>query len=117
MPYTYDAAKNIVFVDYSNMKSAELMAEAQKLHHEARTRLAGQRFKVLVDITGVVMNTEAVQALKNSTKRDAAMIEKTAVVGVTGLKKVLADAIAKFSGTHTRYFDTKDQALRWLTEA
>jgi hypothetical protein len=117
MPYTYDAAKNIVFVDYSNMKPAELMAEAQKLHHEARTRLAGQKFKVLVDVTGTMMNTESVQALKNSTKRDAAMIEKTAVVGVTGLKKVLADAIAKFSGTHTRHFDTKAQALSWLTEA
>ena len=117
MPVTYDAAKKIVFVDYTNMKPAELMAEAQKVHQEARTRLAGQRFKVLVDITGVVMNTEAVQALKASTKRTGSMIEKTAVVGVTGLKKVLADAIAKFSGTHTKYFGTKDEALRWLTEA
>ena len=117
MPYTYDAAKKIVFVDYTNMKPAELMAEAQKVHHEARTRLAGQRFKVLVDITGVVMSTEAVQALKNSTKRDASMVEKTAIVGVTGLKKVLADAIARFSGTHTKYFATKEQALDWLVKA
>lgn len=29
---------------------------------------------------------------------------------MTGMKKVLADAIARFSGTHTRYFDTKAQA-------
>lgn len=116
MPYTYDAAKGIVFVDYSNMKSAELLVEAQKLHHEAHTHLAGQRFKVLVDITGVVMNTEAVQALKASTKRTGSMVEKTAVVGVTGLKKVLADAITTFSGTHTRYFDTKEQALDWLVQ-
>jgi hypothetical protein len=71
---------------------------------------------VLVDVTGTMMNTEAVQALKASTKRDGAMVEKTAVVGVTGLKKVLADAIAKFSGTHTRYFDTKEEALEWLAK-
>ncbi len=117
MPYTYDAAKNIVFIDYSNMKAAELIAEAERLHNEARTHLAGQRFKVLVDVTGVMMSTEAVQALKDSTKRDAAMVEKTAIVGVTGLKKVLADAIARFSGTHTKYFATKEQALDWLMRA
>ncbi len=45
------------------------------------------------------------------------MVEKTAVVGVTGLKKVLADAIAKFSGTHTKYFATKEEALDWLVRA
>ena len=117
MPATYDAARNIVFVDYSNMKSAELIAEAERLHNEARSHFSGSKVRVLVDITGVMMSTEAVQALKASTKRDSAMVEKTAVVGVTGLKKVLADAIAKFSGTHTRYFDTKAQALSWLTEA
>ncbi len=115
MPATYDAARNIVFVDYSNMKAAELIAEAQRLHNEARSHFAGSKVKVLVDVTGTMMNTEAVQALKASTKRDSSMVEKTAIVGVTGLKKVLADAIAKFSGTHTKYFATKVEALGWLT--
>jgi hypothetical protein len=117
MPARYDAARNIVFVDYRNMKAAELIAEAQRLHDEARLHFAGRQVRVLVDITGVMLNSKAVQALKDSTKRDSAMVERTAVVGVTGLKKVLADAIAKFSGTHTRYFDTNDQALSWLREA
>ncbi len=117
MPATYDAARNIVFVDYSNMKAAELLAESQRLHNEARSHFAGKQIKVLVDVTGVMMDTESVQALKASTKRDASMVEKTAVVGVTGLKKVLADAIARFSGTHTKYFATKEQALDWLTRA
>jgi hypothetical protein len=43
-------------------------------------------------------------------------VEKTAIVGVTGLKKVLADAIAHFSGTNTQYFGTKQAALEWLTK-
>ncbi len=60
------------------------------------------------------MSTEAVQALKNSTKRTGALVERTAVVGVSGLKKVLADAIARFSGTNTKYFATRDDALDWL---
>ncbi len=45
------------------------------------------------------------------------LVEEAAVVGVTEPKKVLADAIAKFSGTHTRYFATKEEALDWLVRA
>jgi hypothetical protein len=114
MPATYDSESNIVFVDYSNMKSVELIAEAQRLHDEARSHFAGTKVKVLVDIRGAMMSSEAVRALKDSTKRDSAMVEKTAVVGVTGMKKILADAIAAFSGTHTKYFATKAEALEWL---
>ncbi len=115
MPATYDAARNIVFVDYSNMRPAELIAEAQRLHDEARLHFAGKQVRVLVDITGVMLNSEAVQALKDSTKRDSAIVERTAVVGISGVKKILADAIARFSGTHTRYFASQDEALAWLT--
>ena len=115
MPARYDAARNIVFVDYRNMKSAELIAEAHRLHDEARLHFAGKQVRVLVDITGVMLNREAVQALKDSTKRDSAIVERTAVVGISGVKKTLADAIARFSGTHTRYFASQDEALEWLT--
>jgi hypothetical protein len=116
MPVSYDSERNTVLVDYSNMKAVELIAEAERVHNEARLHLSGKKVKVLVDVTGASMSRESVRALKDTTKRDSAMVEKTAVIGVTGLKKVLADAIASFSGTHTRYFDTKDQALAWLAE-
>lgn len=116
MPFTYDSEKNIVFVDYTNMKPEELIAEAAKAHSEARAHLSGSKVRVLVDITGASMSTEAVRALKDSTKRDSAMVEKTAIVGITGLKKILADAIATFSGTQTKYFATKEEALEWLTK-
>ncbi len=116
MPYTYDSEKKLAFVDYSNMKPAELIAEAERVHNEARDHLSGLKMKVLVDISGVLMNSDAVRAIKGSTKRDSAMVEKTAIVGVSGLKRILADAIATFSGTRTKYFETKAEALEWLTK-
>jgi hypothetical protein len=117
MPFTYDSERKIVFVDYTNMKARELIAEADRIHNEARSRLSGVKVKALVDITGAMLNSEAVQALKDSTKRDSEIVEKTAIVGVTGLKRVLADAIAKFSGTNTKYFATKEEALEWLVKS
>jgi hypothetical protein len=37
------------------MKARELIAEADRIHNEARSRLTGVKVKVLVDITGVMM--------------------------------------------------------------
>ena len=116
MPFTYDGEKKLAFVDYSNLKAAELVAEAERVHNEARAHLTGVKVKVLVDVSGVSMNSEAVRAIKESTKRDSAMVEKTAIVGVSGLKRILADAIATFSGTRTKYFETKEEAMEWLTK-
>jgi hypothetical protein len=108
MPFTYDSEREFVLVDYTNLKADELIAEAERIHKEARAHISGTKTKVLVDITGVMMSSEAVRALKDSTKSDKAMVERTAIVGVAGLKRILADAIARFSGTHTKYFDTRE---------
>jgi len=114
MPFSYDGERNVVFVDYTNLKAEELVAEVDRVHKEARAHLTGTRAKVLVDVRGAMMSAEAVRALKESTRSDKAMIEKTAIVGVTGVKRILADAIARFSGTNTKYFDTKEEAMEWL---
>ncbi len=114
MPFTYDSERNVVLVDYTNLKAEELIAEADRIHKEARAHLSGTKAKVLVDVRGTMMNAEAVQALKDSTRSDRAMVERTAIVGITGIKRILADAIARFSGTNTKYFDTKEEALEWL---
>ncbi len=116
MPFSYDSEKKLVVVDYTDMKAPELIAEAERVHKEAREHLSGVKVKVLVDVTGASMNAESLKALKETTKRDAGMVEKTAVVGVTGFKRVLADAIATFSGTHTKFFATREEALEWLAK-
>lgn len=115
MPYTYDSQRNVVFVDYTNLTPEQLVAEVERVHSEARANLAGTRAKVLVDVRGTLMSSDAVRALKESTRSNSSIVEKTAVVGITGVKKILADAIARFSGTNTKYFDTKEDALEWLT--
>lgn len=117
MPITIDTAKKIIFIDYSNMKPEQLIAEAEKVHTEGiRARSSGMKVKVFVDVRGAYLNPESVKALKDITKKDNDIVEKTAIVGITGLKRILADAIAAFSGTKTKYFDTKEQAIEWLSQ-
>ena len=116
MPFTYDRERNIVFIDYTQLTAEQLVVEAERIHEQGRTHLLGKPARVLVDITGTLLNRGAVHALKQATRDDRALVERTAIVGVTGLKKILADAITRFSGTNTRYFDTKDAALEWLAK-
>jgi len=43
-------------------------------------------------------------------------VNKTAVLGVTGVKRKLADMLTVLTGQPLKYFDDIDTAKRWLAE-
>jgi len=43
-------------------------------------------------------------------------VKKTAVLGVTGVKRKLADMLTALTGQPLKYFDEMDAAKRWLAE-
>lgn len=43
-------------------------------------------------------------------------VERSAIVGIEGLKRVLLDAYNRFAGRNLQAFNTEAEALRWLTE-
>ena len=45
-----------------------------------------------------------------------AQVTASAVVGVAGLKKIVYDAVIRFSGRQIATFDTVEQAKGWLAE-
>lgn len=114
MPIEFDEERKIVFIDYRGLKGEGLLQEIKHTHEEGRRIFNGEKAHVLVDVTQARLDIESVKALKESNKRDKDMIGKTAIIGITGLKKVLANAIAAFSGNESKNFDTKEQAIGWL---
>ncbi len=69
---------------------------------------------ILVDVQGSVGSTEAVQLLKNNSLRTNKHARKTAIIGISGFRKVLLDAINRFSGRNVTLFDDLDAAKDWL---
>jgi len=69
---------------------------------------------VLVDVRGSVGSTEVVQLFKDSSIRTKKYVRKTAVIGISGFRKVLLDAITRFSGRNATTFDDLDAAKDWL---
>jgi hypothetical protein len=45
-----------------------------------------------------------------------AHVQKTAVLGVTGMKRKLADLLTALTGQPLKYFDDIESAKNWLTD-
>jgi len=69
---------------------------------------------VLVDIRNTVTSIDVVSLFKQSTARTKGHVKKTAIVGVRGVQRILASAVARFSGEDLHLFDTVEEAADWL---
>ncbi len=74
---------------------------------------------ILSDYIGTTASKAYMDAVKAYGKefRSGPTNVRNAVVGITGVKQALFRAYLLFTGDkHTRSFDTREQAVRWLTE-
>jgi hypothetical protein len=68
----------------------------------------------IADLTGTVTSSEVVDLFKKSAAATKDHVKQQAVIGIGGIQKVLARAVAFFSGQSMHVFDTAAQAKDWL---
>lgn len=107
--------KQIFYCDYSGLKAdvAALQAEAEAVGVELMRQPQGSVLE-LVDVRDSVGSREAVSFLKGSAARTNSYVRKTAVVGVEGIVKVLAQAVSRVSGRGLTLFSDTEAAKDWL---
>lgn len=64
--------------------------------------------------TNISVDLLPIMNLASSATKD--YVKRTAVLGVTGVKRVLADLLTQITGQPLKYFDDELSALKWLTE-
>ena len=104
--------KNILFLDFSGtpqeliktLEGAARLIEMQP-HHT---------LLILTDVREGVYSSETSRAIKEFTLHNTPYVNASAVVGVTGLKRVLLSAIVKVTGRHFELFEHQEDALNWL---
>jgi hypothetical protein len=103
------------YADYSNFgRNIEgLRQEVNGADSEIEQSL-GESALVLVDIRNTVTSTDVVSLFKESTARTKGHVHKTAIVGVTGVQKILAAAVARFSRETLHLFSETAEAMDWL---
>ncbi len=74
----------------------------------------GTDLLTLVDVNETYTNSTFVAKWKEATKKSRSHTKKSAVIGITGVKSILLNAINRFSDMSIKVFKTKEEALDWL---
>ncbi|MEP6992268.1 MAG: hypothetical protein ABJA80_15150 [bacterium] len=107
----------VLHLDYANFKTdfeglkAEVQAADAEMMHEPKGTVL-----VLIDLRDTVASAAVVGLFKESSAITTPYVRRHALIGVTGIKRYLADKVAKLTGRPMQLFDTEEQALDWLTK-
>ncbi len=71
---------------------------------------------VLADFRDTQIGKDLMDVMVASSNLTKAHIKKTAVLGVFGTKRILADALVRFTGQQLTFFDDVEKAKDWLVE-
>jgi hypothetical protein len=73
--------------------------------------------RVLLDFRGTVGSTEVVNYFKDSAARTRKYVKKNAVLGISGVRKVLLESVSRITGQVALAFNDEDKAIEWLFNA
>jgi hypothetical protein len=107
--------KQILHLNFSGAKADEVLAVIGEAMTVIRAQPAGS-VRTLTDVTGAGFNSTVSDAMKTFVNHNKPFVTAAAVVGITGLKQIIYNAVIKFSGRNLVAFDSFDQARDWLAE-
>jgi hypothetical protein len=106
--------KRIFVARYDHMSNAELKAEIEEVMTFMAQNPVTEDMLVLVDTTGTLVSPEVLTLFKNMSLKSTQFKPKTAILGMTGPRRVFLDIVAKFSKTPAIPFDDMASAKDWL---
>jgi len=109
------SGKQVLFVDYSNCNAALLRQIALECHRVLAQQPPNSSL-TLNDVSGTRFDQESVAFLKSVVRDNAPYVKKAAVVGVTGLQRLIYEAVQAFSKRSIPCFNSRQEALDWLVK-
>lgn len=71
---------------------------------------------VLADFRNTEVGKDLMDMMVESSKLTKGHVKKTAVLGIYGTKRILADALVRFTGQPMSFFSDVEKAKDWLVE-
>jgi hypothetical protein len=105
--------KKILHLDFTQAHADEVI----QIIREAKGVIAAQPKKsilTLTDVTDIKFNSATADAMKEFASHNKPYVSAGAVVGVTGLKQIIYNAVVRFTGRNLVAFDSRGQAKDWL---
>ena len=113
MKWITHKGKEILYEDYTNLTGeqiARLVPAITKLTEDNDYK----DILLLLDLSNSYANKDAVNAFVESGKISKDRLTKTAVLGITGVKKVLLNFVNKFTNVGAKGLNTIEDAKDWL---
>ncbi len=108
--------RQILYNDVSGIRNVE---DALVIFDKTEKIAKMQAEKSILLLTNVINthnNVEATNALKEFSNAVTPYIKASAVVGVSGIKRIIVQSLMKVSGRKIHLFDTIEEAKDWLVE-
>ncbi len=102
-------------MNFADCKADEVLTVIDQAKAAIRTQ-AQQSVFILTDVTNTAFNSKVSDAMREFVMHNKPYVVASAVVGVTGLKQIIYNAVMKFSGRKLTAFDSLAEAKDWLAE-
>jgi hypothetical protein len=109
--------KKIFYQDFSNNFFNE-QAVSDELKEVQAIVLSQPEDSVLVlsNFSNTEITMNLLPLLNEASSKTKSYVHRTAVLGVTGIKRTLADLLTRITGQELRYFTDEIEAKEWLTK-
>ncbi|HXF84116.1 MAG TPA: hypothetical protein VNK49_01900 [Anaerolineales bacterium] len=109
--------KKIFYQDFSKLfyNSAAVKAELEEVQ-KVVTAQPLNSVLVLSDFRDTHVGSDLLPLMNAASAATKAYVRKTAVLGVVGIKRKLADLLTMLTGQPLKYFDDIESAKQWLVE-
>ncbi len=107
--------REILLLDFSATRPPEAISIIEHAKGVISSRPENSLL-TLTDVTDIRFNDELSQKMKEFTVHNKPYVRAAAVVGVTGLKRIIFNAVLAFSRRNITAFDDRESAKRWLAE-
>jgi hypothetical protein len=106
--------KKVFVARYDHMTLDEVKVEVEAVKH-FMVNAPEKSALVMVDATGTLISPEVLNKFKEiSSNASGNLTTKTAILGMSGPRKVFLEIVSKFAQNKTVPFDDKQAALDWL---
>ena len=109
--------KKIFYQDFSKQfyNTAAVKAELEEVQNVVKAE-PEDSVRVLTDLRDTTVGADLLPAMNAASTATKNHVYKTAVLGVTGIKRKLADLLSSLTGQALQYFDDIEAAKNWLVE-
>ncbi|PKN95284.1 MAG: hypothetical protein CVU44_00975 [Chloroflexi bacterium HGW-Chloroflexi-6] len=110
--------KQIFFQDFSgiDLDKSDIIKDELVNVQKIVTSQPEDSILILADFRGTTISKNLMDVMQASSSKTKKFVHKTAVLGVTGTKRILANMLMSLTGQKLSIFENEEEAKEWLVQ-